>query len=332
MMKHLFVMGLMALFVSATGCRMEPAEMAVMERDRETYVEPRAVAESSGEEAAREDGETYVDSQGATARRSEEALPVAILVSEPVDEKEAAIYEALDSSLTSVISDFDFFTIIERSNLSALQKEHTLENLSADSLSEIEIPEADYLITAKIGNARLEKQLLGNYQGVVDIDFRFYEKPTDRTVLTKNIVGKSGRIVTEMSGTEANAALAEAATEAAKAFAIELGSRYAPEARVLETRGGGKVARINIGYNYGVTENSKVEFYEYVDNSDIVEGAEREASPVGYGNVIEVDQDGAWADVMNYKNVHVMRGHYVRLAPDQSRGMKDKMRSSTQLF
>ena len=54
--------------------------------------------------------------------------------------------------------------------------------------------------------------------------------------------------------------------------------RYAPIARVLETRGGCEVALVSMGTDSGLEAGMPVEFFEYVDHSDIVSGAERQPS------------------------------------------------------
>jgi len=227
---------------------------------------------------------------------------------------------------------------VERSNLAALQKEKTLEELRDDQLSQIDIPKAQYLITARISAAAMEPVSFpsGSFQGVVHVDYRFYEKAGNRVVLTKNLEGASPSY-TKPPRRERNAPppkidpaqlietdegigkLVEAVQESAKAFAVELGKRYAPAARVVETRGEGKVARITLGTNYGVTDNARVEFFEFVDNSGIVAGATHEPRIVGYGKVIEVDQASAWVEVDSFKKVKVLKGHYSRLAAKQEK-------------
>lgn len=293
------------------GCATTPGELEITSRDRQIYTDPTG---------------------GPLVQAEETKLPVAILVSEGGTELDESIYRTLDSSLVNLISEFAFFTLVERSNLAALQKERLLETLDSDELSQIDIPEADYLITAKVASAAMESSVIsgGRFQGVTAVDFRFYEKPTDRVVLTRNIEGKSAGFTESQDGPGADAKLAEAAQEAAKAFAVELGTRYAQEARVIETRGEGKVAKISIGSSYGVTKGAKIEFYEYVDNSDVVAGATREPSPVGYGKVLEATDGTSWVEIQNYKKVNVLRGHYVKFAADQSKSTGDKLKGLLQ--
>ncbi len=293
------------------GCAVNPGELQITARDRQMYTDPTG---------------------GPLVQEMETKLPVAILVSQGGNDLDESIYQTLDSSLVSLISEFAFFTTVERSNLGALQQEHALETLDSDELGQINIPEADYLITAKIASAAMESSVIsgGRFQGATAVDFRFYEKPTDRVVLTRHIEGKSPGYTEAQDGPEANASLAEAVREAAKAFAIEVGARYAPEARVIETRGDGQVAKISIGSNYGATKGTKIEFYEYVDNSDVVAGATRESSPVGYGKIHSTSNTTSWVEIQNYKKVNVLRGHYVKFASDQSKDAGDQLKGLIQ--
>lgn len=305
------------MFILLSGCSTtNPSAMKVLPRDQDKYVD-----------------------QGATVAKKETKQGVAILVKHDGVKDGQEVASALDSSLTSILSDFAFFTIIERSNLDSLLKEQQLESLSFDNLVEIDIPQADYLITAKINaaqvNSESRKSLINNttktyYTAKTSVDFRFYEKSTKRTIMTKNIECEAPDEFT--SRNESVAQLSVAAQECAKKFAMEIGSRYAPPARVIETRGGGKVAKITMGANYGLAKGMRVQFFGYVDNSDIVEGDTRSVSPVGYGFVLESDLKFAWVEIVDHEDSIVKRGHYVKISSDQSKGLKTKMRDSFKIM
>ena len=295
----------------AAGCAApKPGQLPVTDRDKAVYTD-----------------------QGAMALQKETKFRVAIVVRGDKTDEGGRISEALDSALVSSIGDFAFFTIVERSNLDVLAKEQQLEELSGNGRGQFEIPTADYLIAARPNAIRIEeKQAQGlNLRGQMEtktvvqasmsVDFRFYEKATKRLILSKNI----DKSLTASSPEEAEHKLAETAQECAKGFAQELGSRYAPPARVVELRGGGRMARITMGSNYGLVPGVKVEFFEYVDHSDLIQGAEREPSPVGYGIVRESELNTAWAEVIDWEKSYVMRGHYVKIAADQSKGFRESL-------
>lgn len=299
------------LMLLAAGCAApKPGQLPVTDRDKAVYTD-----------------------QGAMEQMKETKFRVAIVVRGDKTDEGGRISEALDSALVSAIGDFAFFTIVERSNLDVLAKEQQLEELSGNGRGQFEIPTADYLIAARPNAIRIEeKQSQGlNLRGQMEtktvvqasmsVDFRFYEKATKRLILSKNI----DKSLTASNTAEAEHKLAETAQECAKGFAQELGARYAPPARVVELRGGGRMARITMGSNYGLVPGVKVEFFEYVDHSDLIQGAEREPSPVGYGVVRESELNTAWAEVLDYQNSYVMRGHYVKIAADQSKGFRESL-------
>lgn len=325
--RVLFTGSMCALMLS--GCSTpRPAQMAITPRDKETYAD-----------------------KGAATVQKETKHRVAILTKQDNIIKGREVADALDAQLTSVISDFAFFSIVERSNLDALLKEKQLEALNSDQLEKIDIPEAEYLITAKVNAPRIEKntglnltavtansgrQNLASFKVTASVDFRFYEKATGRTILVKNIERVApGSVDCEQTPTaetpDAVGKLKVAVQECAKVFAMELGSRYAPPARVVETRGEGKVAKFTMGTNYGLVKGVKVEFFEYVDNSDVVAGAVREPSPVGYGVVLEAEQNSSWAEVLESDKVFVKRGHYVRITSDQSKALKTQIIDAARL-
>ena len=302
-----------AMVASVFG--IEPSRLEITERDKEIYSDAKA---------------------GSTKR--ENKLSVAILVMGGDTEKSKKVAKALDASLNSTLSDFAFFQVVERGNLEALLKESELESLGDSDLAQIKIPSADYLITASVSSVRIEKKGQGGlfgalnkdakagYKATVGVDFRFYEKSSQRTIFTKNLEKNAPGLLYDKSGSAAISKLAEAAQECAKAFGLELGSRYAPVARVLETRGDGRVAKISIGTNYGVAKGMKVDVFVYVDDSDVIKDATREPSVIATGYVISSTKNRAWVDVDDYKKAKVLRGHYARLAPDQSKGFKTSIK------
>lgn len=305
--------GMAAAMTVSNGCiSADPAELSVMDRDKLVYHDT-----------------------GASEQQEEERSRVAVIVSQG-DYKDAAdAAKSLDSALTSGVSGMAFFELVERSNLGALQAEAFLVNLDKDGADLPDIPAADLLITAKINTYRITQSSsptlnslaqsnngASRFDVAVSVDFRFYEVESKRVILTKNIEKK----YPGEDSTTAKSKAAVAAQECAKAFVSDLGARYAPPARVLETRGEGKVAHISMGSNYGLAKGAKVEFFEYADHSDIIKEAKREPSIVGYGTVLSADVKSAWVEISNYKETQVKRGHYVKLRFDQSKGFRDQLR------
>jgi hypothetical protein len=74
-----------------------------------------------------------------------------------------------------------------------------------------------------------------------------------------------------------------------------------------------------MGSDYGLRKGVPVDFYEIVDNSDIVPGAKYAEKIFAHGEVTkEIDQTEAWIDVSSPSKANVMRGHFVRLALKQA--------------
>lgn len=121
----------------------------------------------------------------------------------------------------------------------------------------------------------------------------------------------------------------DAATDAnARKFAQIVASRFLPPARVLETRGGGRCARIRMGENYMVGPETDeqpatvVEFFVYE------EGVEKDAAgkpvvekvPFARGTVVKaVNNRECWVAVDNWKKANVRKGHFVRVSEETIR-------------
>ena len=304
----------------AAGCAApRPETMAIMERD----------------------SAIYEDKGGALQQKKERKDKVAVVVSQGDYKDYGAVAKTIDSQLTEALSAFAFFQVVERSNLGALQQEKMFTG--DDSLDDDLVVPADYMITAKMNSVKVDRQVSQYTPSKADIrmarnlgqpdpqpgqrvtctvslsvDFRFYELATKRVIMTKNISK-------EYSGLEESDVMAKlslAGQECVKGFSQTVGSRFAPPARVLQTRGNCEVARISIGTNYGLVKGVEVEFYEFVDNSAIIAGATRDKNVIGKGRVLEVDKNSAWVEVFDYDKVHVKRGHYVSVSEDQSNRMR----------
>ena len=300
-MLSLVVASGMVLF---SGCAVNPTTMPIGARDSATYVD-----------------------QGAQEQFKEKKMRLAVAVSQGDYSKTGDLATALDSSLVSALSDFAFFTIVERSNVSALHREKILKGEQIDELADA----ADFLISAKLNgfNQVVEstsynpvlKQNATSYTVNGSVDFRFYSSNSGKTLMTKNIT----KSYSGSSQQDLAAAAMKIAQECAKAFAQELGSRYAPPVRIVETRGDAHVAQAAFGSNYGAVKGSKVEIFDYVDNSAIIKGQTRAPRVIATGVILSSDLTTCWIEIDDYEKVQVMRGHYVRLATDQSKGLLQGM-------
>ena len=308
MNKLMMVAGVAMVGAMVTGCAFTPTTMPTFQRDNAMY----------------EDG-------GAKDQKKESKFRLAIYVSQGDYKKTGDIAKALDSSLTSAFSDFAFFQIVDRSSAEAAQQE---KFFAGEDVNEDLFKAADVIITAKLNgfNAVTESETIDftghsvkKYVVSGSVDFRFFSasNPTEAK-LVKNIT----KSYSSASADDFGALAMQAAQECAKTFAQELGSRYAPPARVLETRGNCQAAQVSFGSNYGAVAGSKVEFFEFVDRSAIIKGQTRVPQVITTGTVRISDLSTCWVEVDNYEEVQVKCGHYVRLASDQSKGFMDGLKDS----
>lgn len=97
--------------------------------------------------------------------------------------------------------------------------------------------------------------------------------------------------------------------------------------RVVELRGdNGELARVSLGRTRGAVAGTAVEFYVFADYSELVPGAKREPSVIGYGQVTESEERFAWVQVSDPAKANIQRGHYVRIAAVQPQGFFDKVK------
>jgi hypothetical protein len=102
---------------------------------------------------------------------------------------------------------------------------------------------------------------------------------------------------------------------------------YSNATYVIQTKGGGQIACINIGSKDGVTKGAKIEFYEIK-----VKNSKKFEILFAKGKVIDVSQSTCWVEVNNYETANVMENHFARLAADQSITLGEKFKNPTLFF
>ena len=294
-MKRLIV----AAGVSAmmAGCAFNPESMPVGQRDSAVYVDEGAPK---------------------TLTTKEERAKVAVISSEGEYKQYKTTADVLDSTLNAKLSGFSFFEMVDRKSLAALIKDSLASGADSDDLPKAGV-EADFVVVAKIASLAVQNSGAGFSSDVV-FDFKWISKETQKVIMTESIKPPMRIALNEVDLVNA---LNRAAGLAAADFCAKIAVKYAPPARVLQTRGNGAAARISIGKNYGVGEGTKVCFYEIVDNSD-VGGPKRDMSDIGTGEVKRVEEKTAWVAVDNAEQSNVRKGVYVRVL-EQTRGWGSSM-------
>ena len=275
------------------------------------------------------DKQTYLD-KGAMTKRENVSFRLAVCVDPKEYERYPAAGDAVEAQMAEAVSKFKLFQFVERSRINALAAEKLFQGQSTEASSLLTA--ADYLLSVKLNVSMEECKVRVDFNGNrtnnkysnrfakmwrlnVKPDFRLYEVDSGKVVLVKSYEGRVELPGSTIEEARANLqpSIANTMKMLTKGFSMMLTSRYAPKARVLQTRGDGRVAQISIGKEYGMSPGMEVEFYGYEDNSDIVAGGERSESMVGYGRVLEdIGPKSAWAEVLDHSSVKVLRGHYVR--------------------
>ena len=275
------------------------------------------------------DKQTYLD-KGAMTKRENVSFRIAVCVDQKEYERYPAAGDAVEAQMAEAVSKFKLFQFVERSRINALAAEKLFQGQSTEASSLLTA--ADYLLSVKLNvsmeeckvrvdfngnraNNKYSKRFAKMWRLNVKPDFRLYEVDSGKVVLVKSYEGRVELPGSTIEEARANLqpSIANTMKMLTKGFSMMLTSRYAPKARVLQTRGDGRVAQISIGKEYGMSPGMEVEFYGYEDNSDIVAGGERSESMVGYGRVLEdIGPKSAWVEVLDHSSVKVLRGHYVR--------------------
>jgi len=238
----------------------------------------------------------------------------------------------LDAQLSEAVGSLAFFELVPRSNTDPLVTEALL-NGESDSV----ILPADYVISAKAMNIQIEEespynrsvaltlltindssqqkygQQLKSYSATLTVNFQFFHCAQKRTIRTKTVTRTAKSL---LEGAIQNW-FTTAARDCAREFTQSLGGRYAPEARVMQTRGKHEMALVSIGSNYGLSIGTEVTFFTYLDTSPFLDTKRRYKNIIGTGRVAIVEEDAAWVEVFDYDRVRVEQGMYVSMAQTQ---------------
>ncbi len=104
-------------------------------------------------------------------------------------------------------------------------------------------------------------------------------------------------------------------------------SDYKNATYVIQTKGEGAIACINIGADDGVEIGSKIDFYEIK-----VKNSEKFEVLIAKGKVIDISKTTCWVEVGNYNTANVMENHFARLSANQAITMGEKFKDPTLFF
>lgn len=303
MKKIMFGVGVVALLA---GCAFNPESMPLGQKDSMVYVDEGAP-------------------QSLATKENRAKVAVIATVGKSAGFK--SVEDALDSTLNAKLSKFAFFEIVDRKSQQALIKDAMQSG--AEDIN-VEGVEADFVIVARAASLDISKRSYTDKKGNVSysyatdavFDFKWISKETQKVIMTESM---KPHVATSASEAQVIASLKDAAEEAASQFCAKIAVKYAPPARVLQTRGNGAAARISLGTNYGVGEGTTVCFYEIIDNSD-VGGEKRDMSDIAKGVVKRVEEKTSWVKVDNAEEVNVRKGVYVRVLDEKRSGFGDVLK------
>ena len=103
---------------------------------------------------------------------------------------------------------------------------------------------------------------------------------------------------------------------------------YADAGYVLETRGGGEIACVNLGSKKGVKKGTKITFYTMVSRM----GGKRYEVPFAEGRAFNVGDDSSWIEVKSFATAGVKENHFAKIAVDQNYTFGEKMAFPPRFF
>ncbi len=287
-MKKIMIVASMTAMLA--GCAFNPEAMPVGEKDSVVYVDNGAPE---------------------TLAKKESKAKVAVIADLGDYKAYKQVGESLDSSLNDKLSKFSFFQIVDRKSQGALIQNALATGADAADI-DVSGVDADFIVVARVASLVVKPNTTKNgttYSSDIVYDFKWISVASKRVVMTESINLSGGY---SQNKADAVGALCNTARSAVQKFCAKIAVKYAPPARVLETRGNGAAARVSLGGNYGLTEDTEVCFYEIVDNSD-VGGEKRDMKDIATGTVKRVEEKTSWVKVNNAEETNVRKGVYVRV-------------------
>lgn len=95
---------------------------------------------------------------------------------------------------------------------------------------------------------------------------------------------------------------------------------YQNAAYVLETRGNGKIACVNLGRKDGVKKGTKISFYTIIRKI-----GKKYKIPFATGRAFQVGDESSWIQIKNYETAGIKENHFAKIAADQGYSFGEKM-------
>ncbi len=306
MVMVLVVAGLLA------GCATNIAKLPITARDMESYENKFAEEYYAKEEAGALKIAVVPQDPGIPGEDNRTLMTLKSLTT--------AFGDGLDTSFSN-LSDFD---VVPRTELGAILADKELIGMTSDETPDFEVANVDFMVVYRVSSYNFE-QFVPLFQGEEKKPaFRAYVKVKISLInlndnvkeFTKTITGQSEKSAPSQTIGLLNQAIENAVRDFSTQFAVE----YAPPAIVQQTKGEGKVALLNIGKDYGVMKNMKMEFFFFKEK-----GKKRFAIPFAYGKIIEIGEETSWIEVEKFKDAGVKENHFARVRKNQSKSFLEQL-------
>ena len=227
------------------------------------------------------------------------------------------------SVLKTTFADLDNYIIVPCSAVGADKIEAILKKSTGKA--DYKIKNADYMIIYSATSFNFvpvksrKRRGASNFSACVDVKATVLDLKKNTKEYTDNITGESEKT----SSAKSVNLLDQAIESAVKDFSSHFVIAYGLPAVVLQTRGSGQVACINLGENYGLENGMKMEFFTRKERKGEVFNI-----PFAYGKIIKTDKKTAWIEVDNYEEAGVKENNLVRVSKDQSKSLFEKINPS----
>lgn len=311
MKKYFIQIGTAALFLLAAGCRTNIAKLPITARDQQTY------------------NNKYAKEYLANKAKNR-AIRVAIVPQNPsIQGKDQRMLESLKSlsntfgdGLETAFSNLSDFEVVPRTELGAILNDKTLVEMSTGKKIEHKVGDVNFMVVYRITSYNFKqfqpllakKKAKPQFRAYVKVKISLINLVDNVKEFTKTVTGTSK----DSSPSATIGLLNQAVENAVKNFSSQFAVEYAPPALVQQTKGSGEVALLNVGKDFGLMQNMKVEFFYYKEKN-----GKRRVIPFAYGRIIEVGEDTAWVRVQDFEKAGVKENHFARVRKDQSGSFLD---------
>lgn len=248
------------------------------------------------------------------------------------------VKDQMESAIANNFSGLGWFETVDRKNGIALAS----EAVAAGEVNVDKIPGADFALVADSKVSYVAKQgwkrtsFPDKARGAqLETDFRLIEIATKETIFVQKIRST----VTDCEKGAIKEAISVVCNRNAKKLSRIIAARFLPGRKVIQTRGDGQYAQVDMGKNYQATPAvknwqwwpykylplcylkledvpaAKVEFFTLEKSEDA--GKEKVVKNVfARGSVVRSERDKAWVEVEDYKKAGVFKGHGAKISEE----------------